>query len=143
MSYPTKLVPLVPRLKNIMKTFECFLGVNISCEDFAITEQFATALQCKHMISSASTANAMTVVATDQASNLQLLRAVSPRKCRPPRRIDEGDLPYVYPDCATYDRINTWYAIIDTVTDEINERFSQECTSQLSTLRTCCCEQPR
>ena len=50
-----------------------------------------------------------------------------PRKRKPPRRIDEGDLPSVYPDCATYHRINTWYAILDIVSYEINERFSQEC----------------
>jgi hypothetical protein len=66
--YQTKLVPLhgakAEGLLSKMKTFECFLGINISYKVFAITERLATELRCKHTTSIASRANAMTAIAT-------------------------------------------------------------------------------
>jgi len=126
-------------------TFEIFLGLNISYDVFSITEQLATALQSKQMTLTAAKVAALNVVSeleqmrTDgkfdsawqkvcqTATDLDLHPPVMPRKRRAPRRLDDGVEQHVHADCATKHKIETWYALLDTVSNEIRERFSQDC----------------
>jgi len=61
------------------------------------------------------------------AGELHLSPPGIPRKRKPPRRLDNGDTPHECLDCAACHRDETWFAFLDIVVNEINERFSQEC----------------
>jgi len=94
-----------------MKTFVCFLGLRLSHEVFAVTEQLAAALRSKEMTLTAARTNAMTVMSTlremrseesfhsiwlkisQSACELHLDEPVIPRKRKPPRRLDDSDTP--------------------------------------------------
>ena len=128
-----------------MKTFECFMGIKMCLDVFVVTEQLATLLQNKKMTLSSARANATTVMSTlkelrsengfrtiwqnisQSASDLQLSSPMMPRKRKPPRRLDDGDTPHDYPNCYTFHRVETWFAFLDTVVNEITLRFSQDC----------------
>jgi hypothetical protein len=58
---------------------------------------------------------------------LSLLPAQLPLRRQPPRRLDDGASTVSHSDCESYHRIETWYAFIDIVTQQICKRFSQDC----------------
>ena len=128
------------------------MGLIISYEVFSITEQLATVLQTKQITLSAARSNAMIVVATlkkmrcieefdiiwqkisQSAGQFELSEPVLPKQRKPPRRLDQGDPPYAYPDCVTYHRVESWFSFLDTVGHEIEERFSQECLKPIEAI---------
>jgi Domain of unknown function (DUF4371)/hAT family C-terminal dimerisation region len=141
-------------LMDKMKTFECFFGISISYEVFSVTEQLATALQSKVMTLTGARTSALAVVSTlkqlrseesfssvwnkvcQTASEHQLSLPVMPRKRRLPRRLDDGQAPYEHQDCAARHRVETWYAFLDIVLHEIDERFSDECFKTAADIET-------
>ena len=67
------------------------------------------------------------------AEKLNLTTAQLPRKWQPPRRIDEGEVAHNFADYVAYHRVESWFAFLDVIVQEIKERFSK----QLSALRQC------
>jgi hypothetical protein len=135
-----------------MKTFECFSGLKFAHKVFVVTEQLATALQSKQITLTAAKTSAMNVVGTlkemrseeyfntlwlticEEARELNLSPPVLRRKCKAPRRLDEGDIPYDHPDCAASHRVETWFACLDVVIEQIAERFKQGCFDYIATV---------
>ena len=63
---------------------------------------------------------------TKMADKLDLSPPQLPRKWQPPRRIDEGVDSHAFPDCITYNRVETWYAFLDVIIRQIEDRFLKQ-----------------
>ncbi len=62
--------------------------------------------------------------ACKQANEMQLEPAKLPRQGRrPPRRIDDGSPPCIFSDPASYHKVTTWFSFLDTISNEIRQRF--------------------
>ena len=72
---------------------------------------------------------------TKMADKLDLSPPQLPRKWQPPRRIDEGVDSHAFPDCITYNRVETWYAFLDRSKTDFRNRT----LNTLSTLRSFYC----
>jgi hypothetical protein len=70
---------------------------------------------------------------TERADALRLTPPQLPRKRRPPRRMDDGTSsePHDFPDCVTYHKVNTWYAVLDVSVQQITSRFLQNSFQEL------------
>ena len=108
-----------------------------------------TCLDCARCLSAART-NVMSVVTTlkamrseesfdriwlnicKSANELQLSQPAMPRQQKTPKRLDDGAAPHEYLSTASCHHIQTWFAFLDIVINEINERFSQECFKPLA-----------
>jgi hypothetical protein len=55
-----------------------------------------------------------------------LTPAQLPRKWQPPRRIDEGEVAHNFADCVAYHRVESWFAFLDVIVQQIEERFSKQ-----------------
>lgn len=129
-----------------LSTFECLFALTIAYKIFSITEQLGTVLQSTTMTLSAAQQSVTDVVDTLQAlrshtnyaavwqdviqtvENLSLLHPQMPRKLRPSARYSDGATanPHEYSDCESYHRVESWYAFIDIIVEQIRARFSQQ-----------------
>lgn len=130
-------------LLNKLSTFECLFALTIAHKVFAITEQLGTLLQSSSMTLSASREGVCNVVHTlkalrsdenfiavwedvrKMAEKLNLTPAQLPRKWQPLHRIDEGEVAHNFADCVAYHRVESWFAFLDVIVQQIKDRFSK------------------
>jgi hypothetical protein len=55
-----------------------------------------------------------------------LTPAQLPRKWQPLHRIDEGEVAHNFADCVAYHRVESWFAFLDVIVQQIKDRFSKQ-----------------
>ena len=116
---------------------------------FSIVEQLATVLQSKSMTLSGARESVSRVVASltsmrcetqfmtiwnevsRRAENLKLSQPEVPRRRTLPKRFDDGGPAHQYTDVISYHRAETWYAFLDVITRQIEERFVTDSFRQI------------
>jgi hypothetical protein len=117
---------------------------------FSIVEQFASSLQKKTMTLSIAREGVSNVISSlksmrceshfatiwgdvvQLASNLKLSEPQLPRRRQLPRRIDDGGPAHQYNSPFSYHKVESWYAFLDTVVKQIEDRFTNDSFLQIS-----------
>lgn len=126
----------------LMEKFQTFFGLKLSVLLFGITEQLSTTLQGREINVDDSFMAVKLCLQTmqrlrtncefgrffenvkSQASDL-CEHPVLPRIRRPPRRVDDGASPHVFPSVEEYYR-REYFEAIDIIKGELERRFAQE-----------------
>ena len=135
---------------NKLRSFDCLLHLIMSHCVFSIVEQLASALQKKNMTLSVARESVSDVLSTlksmrcdsqyatiwgdavQLADNLKLPEPQLPRRRQLPRRIDDGGPAHQYDSPFSYHRVESWYAFLDIVVKQIEDRFTSDSFLQIS-----------
>ena len=132
-----------------LRSFESLLYLTVAYKVFSLVEQLATALQSKSMTLSGARESVSRVAATltslrCESEFMALWKDVSqiaekrnlpqpemPRRRQIPKRFDGGGPAQQYTDVISYHRAETWYAFLDTVSGQLEDRFSTDSFRQI------------
>lgn len=132
-----------------LRSFESLLYLAAAYKVFSVVEQLATVLQSKSMTLSGARESVSRVVASltsmrcesqfmtlwsdvsRRAESLKLPQPEMPRRRKLPNRFDDGGPAHQYTDVISYHRAETWYAFLDIITRQIEQRFTTDSFRQI------------